>query len=92
LPSCIWLNRKEPLPVAFRKKVSPFFNFPEDETVATKEARKKKLNKLIKSLEAKKTITVELAQKAYELFRCFVVVKAQAQWDRIVNEMHTWNP
>jgi hypothetical protein len=31
--------------VAVRKEMSPFFNFPEDETVTKKEARKKKLNK-----------------------------------------------
>jgi hypothetical protein len=77
--------------VAVRKEMSPFFNFPEDKTVAAKEARKKKLNKLDKSLKAKKTIAVKLAQKAYELFRCFVVGKAQMQWDRIANEMHTKN-
>jgi hypothetical protein len=72
--------------------MSPFFNFPKDKTVAAKEARKKKLNKLNESLKAKKTITVELVQKAYELIRCFVVGKAQMQWDRIVNKMHTKNP
>jgi hypothetical protein len=77
---------------AVRKEMSPFFNFPEDETVAAKEARKKKLNKLNESLKAKKTIAVELAQKVYELFRCFVLGKAQTQWDRIMNEMHTKNP
>ncbi len=32
--------------VAVRKEMSPFFNFPEDKTVAAKEAKKKKLNKL----------------------------------------------
>jgi hypothetical protein len=78
--------------VAVRKEISPFFNFPEDDTVATKEARKKKLNKLNESLKAKKTIAVELAQKAYEMFHCFVVVEAQTQWDKIVNKMHTKNP
>jgi hypothetical protein len=56
--------------------MSPFFNFPEDKTVAAKEARKKKLNKLNKSLKAKKSIAVELAQTAYKLFHCFVVGKA----------------
>jgi hypothetical protein len=35
---------------------------------------------------------VELAQKAYELFCCFIVGEAQTQWDRIVNKMHTKNP
>jgi hypothetical protein len=77
--------------VAVREEMSPFFNFPEDETMAAKEARKKKLNKLNKSLKAKKTITDELAQKAYELFHCFVVGEVRTQWDRFVNEMHIIN-
>ncbi len=55
--------------VAVRREMRPFFNFPEDKTVAVKEARKKKLNELNKSLKAKKVIAVELAQKAYKLFR-----------------------
>jgi hypothetical protein len=44
--------------VAKRKEMSPFFSFPEDETVAKKEARKKKLSKLNESLKAKKTFAV----------------------------------
>jgi hypothetical protein len=59
--------------VAVWKEMSPFFIFSEDETGAAKEERKKKLNKLNESLKAKKVITVELAQKAYKLLRCFVV-------------------
>ncbi len=43
------------------------------------------------SLKAKKSLAVDQAQKAYELFRCFIVGKVQTQWDRIVNEMHTKN-
>jgi hypothetical protein len=78
--------------VAVRKEMSPFFNFPEDKTVATKEARKKKLSELNKSLKAKKSFAVKQAQKAYELFRCFVVGEAQTQWDSIVNKMRTKNP
>ncbi len=46
--------------VAVRKEMSPFFNFLEDETVAAKGARKKKLNKLNESLKAKKAIAVKL--------------------------------
>jgi hypothetical protein len=38
--------------VAVRKEMSPFFNFPEDETVAKKEARKKKLSERNESLKA----------------------------------------
>ncbi len=56
--------------------MSPFFNFPEDETVTKKEASKKKFNKLNKSLKAKKPIAVKLAQKAYELFHYVVIGKA----------------
>jgi hypothetical protein len=78
--------------VAARKEMSPFFNFPEDKTVATKEERKKKLNELNESLKAKKMFAVKQAQKAYELFRCFIVGKAQTQWDRIVKKMHMKNP
>ncbi len=65
--------------VKVRKEMSPFFNFPEDETPAKKEARKKKLTNLNKSLKAKKSFTVDQAQKAYELFCCFVVGKAQTK-------------
>ncbi len=72
--------------------MSPFFNYPEDETLAGKEARKKKLANLNESLKAKKSFAVNQAQKAYELFHCFVVGKAQMQWDRIVNKMHMKNP
>jgi hypothetical protein len=62
--------------VTIRKEMSPFFNFPENKTVAAKEARKKKLNKLNESLKAKETFAVEVAQKAYKLFHCFVDGKA----------------
>jgi hypothetical protein len=72
--------------------MSPFFNFLEDESAAEKEARKKKLSNLNESLKAKKSFVVDQAQKAYKLFHCFVVGKAQMQWDRIVNKMHTKNP
>jgi hypothetical protein len=72
--------------------MSPFFNFPKDKTAAKKEARKKKLSNLNESLKAKKSFTVDQAQKAYKLFRCFVVGEVQTQWDRIVNKMHTKNP
>ncbi len=78
--------------VKVRKEMSPFFNFPEAKTAAEKEARKKKLSKLNESLKAKKSFAVEQAQKAYKLFRCFIVGKAQTQRDRIVNKMHTKNP
>jgi hypothetical protein len=72
--------------------MSPFFNFPEDETPAEKEARKKKLSNLNESFKAKKSFVVNQAQKAYKLFCCFVVGEAQMQWDKIVNKMHIKNP
>jgi hypothetical protein len=78
--------------VKVRNEMSPFFNFPEDETPAGKEARKKKLANLNESLKAKTSFVVDQAQKAYELFRCFIVGEAQTQWDHIVNEMHMKNP
>jgi hypothetical protein len=78
--------------VKVRKEMSLFFNFPGDKTPAKKEARKKKLVDLNKSLKAKKSFMVDQAQKAYKLFCCFVVGKAQTQRDRIVNKMHTKNP
>ncbi len=78
--------------VKVRKEMSPFFNFPVDKTPSKKEARKKKLANLNKSQKAKRSFAVNQAQKAYKLFRCFVVGKARTQWDRIVNEMHTKNP
>jgi hypothetical protein len=77
--------------VKIRKEMSPFFKIPEDKTSAEKEGRKKKLSNLNKSLKAKKSFAVKQAQKAYKLFPCFVVGKAQTQWDRIINEMHTKN-
>jgi hypothetical protein len=78
--------------VKVRKEMSPFFNFPKDETAAKKEARKKRLSNLNESFKAKKSFVVDQAQKAYELLRCFVVGKVQMQWDRIVNKMHMKNP
>ena len=62
--------------VKVRKEMSPFFNFPEDKTPAEKEAWKKKLANLNKSLKAKKSFAIDQARKAYKLFCCFVVGKA----------------
>jgi hypothetical protein len=78
--------------VVVRKEMSPLLEFSDDETTNEKEARKKKLNDLKEALKAKKDVAVEKAQKAYKLFRCFVVGKVQTNWDRIVNQMHTKNP
>jgi hypothetical protein len=78
--------------VAIRKEMSPLLKFPDDKTATEKESRKKNLSNLKEALKAKKDFTVKKAQKAYKLFRCFVVGKAQTNWDRIVDEMHTKNP
>jgi hypothetical protein len=78
--------------VKVRKEINPLFNFPEDKTPAKKESRKKKLMDLNESLKAKKSFMVKQAQKAYKLFRYFVIGEARTQWDRIVNKMHTKNP
>jgi hypothetical protein len=48
------------------------------------------LSDLKKALKAEKDVAVKKAQKAYELFCCCVAGKAQANWDRIVNEMLGW--
>jgi hypothetical protein len=45
--------------VKVKKEMSLFFNFPEDETPVEKEARKKKLANLNKSLNAKKSFMVD---------------------------------
>ncbi len=47
--------------VKVRKEMSPFFNFPEDETLAKKEARKKKLANWNKSFKTKKSFAVNQA-------------------------------
>ena len=77
--------------VAVGKEMSPLLNVPEDETANEKQARKKKLSDLKEALQIKKGVAVKKAQKAYKLLRCFVISKAQTNWDRIVNEMHTKN-
>jgi hypothetical protein len=61
--------------VKVRKEMSPFFNFPEDKTMAKKEARKKKLSNLNESLKAKKSFMVEQAQKAYKLFVALLLAR-----------------
>jgi hypothetical protein len=63
--------------VAVRKEMSPLLKFPDVKTATKKEARKKNLSNHKEALKAKKDVAVEKAQKAYELFHCFVVGKAQ---------------
>jgi hypothetical protein len=72
--------------------MKPHFQFPEDETEATKEIQKQMLSEYKEILKAKKGYAIAKTQKAYEMFRCFVVGKPRAQWDKIVHEMHTKDP
>jgi hypothetical protein len=77
--------------VAVRKEISLLLEFPDDETATEKEARKKNSNDLKEALKVKKDVAAKKAQKAYKLFRCFLVGKAQTNWDRILNEVLTKN-
>ncbi len=43
-------------------------------------------------LKAKKVCAVAKTQKAFEIFRLFIVGDLQTQWDSIVHEMHTKDP
>ncbi len=72
--------------------MKPLFKFPDDETEAEKQNWKQKLLKYKEILKAKKSVVVAEAQKAYEVFRCFVVGNMQTQWDKIVHKMHTKDP
>jgi hypothetical protein len=63
--------------IAVRKEMSPLLKFPDDKTASKKEAKIKNLTDLKKALKAKKDVAVKKAQKAYQLFRCFVAGKAQ---------------
>jgi hypothetical protein len=50
------------------------------------------LSKYKEILEAKKGFVITKIQKAYKMFRCFVVGDPQTQWDKIVHKMHTKDP
>jgi hypothetical protein len=69
--------------------MKPYIQFPEDETKAAKEIWKQRLSKFNKILKAKKKIAIAKTQKAYKMFRCFVVGNPRTQWDKIVHKMHT---
>jgi hypothetical protein len=78
--------------VEIRREMKPLFEFPADKTEAEKKVWKQALSEYKEILKAKKSVTIAEAQKAYEVFRCFVVGDLQTQWDRIVHEMHTKDP
>ncbi len=75
-----------------RREMKPYFQFPEDETETAKEIWKQTLSKYKEILKAKKGFAIAETQKAYEMFRCFVVGNPQTQWDKIVHKMHTKDP
>jgi hypothetical protein len=75
-----------------RWEMKPYFQYPEDETEAAKEIRKQTLSKYKEILKTKKGYAIAKTQKAYEMFRCFLVGNPQTQWDKIVHKMHTKDP
>ncbi len=75
-----------------RREMKPYFLFPEDEAEAAKEVQKQTLSKYKEILKAKKGFMIAKTQKAYKMFRCFVVGDTRTQWDKIVHDMHTKDP
>ncbi len=69
--------------------MQPLLKFLDNKTESRKEECKKKLLKIKKTFKTKHNFAVTEAQKAYELFHCFVVGGAQMQRDKIVHEMHS---
>jgi hypothetical protein len=59
--------------VEVRREMKPLLKFPDKETESKKEEQLKKLLKYKKILKVKCDLVVAEAQKAYELFCCFVV-------------------
>ncbi len=47
------------------------------------------LNEFKEILKAEKVTAIAETQKAYEMFRLFVVSNQRTHWDRIIHEMHT---
>jgi hypothetical protein len=78
--------------VEVRKELHPLLEFPDNKTETAKEESKKKLLEITKTLNTKRNFAITEALKAYKLFCCFVVGKAQTQWDKIVTEMHSKDP
>ncbi len=65
---------------------------PEGKTKVEKDEQKKKLSAVKEDLKAASKLAVVETLKAYELLCCFVVGKAQTQWDKIMQEMHCKDP
>jgi hypothetical protein len=75
--------------VEVRKELELLLQAQDNKTEFKKEERKEKLVniKIKKTLKTARNLAVAKALKAYKLFRCFVVGKAQTQWDKIVHKM-----
>ncbi len=67
--------------VEIRREMKPLFEFPDDKTEAKKQDWEQKLLEYKEILKAMKSVAITEAQKAYEVFRCFVVGDSQTQWD-----------
>jgi hypothetical protein len=75
-----------------RKEMAPYFQFPPNKSEEAKKLHHDLLNKFKEILKAKKVTAIAETQKAYKMFRLFVVGDQQTQWDKIVQERHTKDP
>ncbi len=75
-----------------RKEMVPYFEFPPNKSEEAKKLRHDSLNMFKEILKAKKVTAIAETQKAYKMFRLFVVGNQRTQWDKIVQEMHTKDP
>ncbi len=78
--------------IKVRREMKPYFIFLEDKTEAAQEIWKQTLSEYKEILKAKKSFVIAKTQKAYKMFRCFVIGDPRTQWDKIVHEAHTKDP
>jgi hypothetical protein len=79
--------------VEVRKQLELLLEALERKRNAEKYEQRKKLSAIKEDLKAACKLVVVETLKAYELFRCFVVIgEVQTQWDKIVQEMHSKDP
>jgi hypothetical protein len=72
-----------------RRRLEPLLEAPKDgETMTEKEEQKKLASAIMEELKTTREFAWAETMKAYELFHCFIVSKAQTQWDKIVQEMY----
>ncbi len=72
--------------------MEPLLEAPKGETKVEKVDQRKKLSVVKEDLKAACELAVAETMKVYKLFHCFVVGKAQIQWDKIVQGMHSKDP